>query len=135
MVEGVQNRSAHPLEQTLTVCAHSAGSMMPMPLGDGQISLLISLSCQRMWLSPRVGPAANTSVTQASKLSRQNTQPLYEARRKRTATSSLPAPERYAPVAHTASCNMAVPTSLKLITFNSPGVYSAPVAGLTCSST
>ena len=67
--------------------------MTPMPLGAGQISLLISFIIQRWWPSPSVGPLSRTVSTHSSGLSRQKTQPRKLALRNRLAMSSLPSSE------------------------------------------
>ena len=56
---------------------------MPMPSGDGQISLLISFICHSWWLLPSCDPAATTRSRHSSGLSRQNTQPSIDAATKR----------------------------------------------------
>ena len=110
--------------------------MMPMPFGDGQISALISLSCQVWWPWPSVGPLSSTTWTQASKLSRHQIQPLNEARRKRVAMSSLAGLRQPAACeAKMPSWSMAVPADSIEMTDRSSGLYSSPVSGFVASST
>src|SRR6476619_2797708 len=41
-----------------TVASHAASSITPMPSGDGQMSLLVSLTIHSSWLGPQLEPAA-----------------------------------------------------------------------------
>src|SRR3954451_1879293 len=62
-----------------TVRCQAAGSTMPIPFGDGQISLFTSFICQSWWLAPSLEPLATTMCRHFSGLSRQYAQPLMLA--------------------------------------------------------
>ena len=65
---------------TCTVRSHAAWSIVPTPpAGDGQISLLISLTCHSWWLAPSFEPAFTTMSRHDSGLSRQYAQPSRDA--------------------------------------------------------
>ncbi len=49
--------------------------MIPAPSGEGQISLLTSLTCHIWWDSPSVGALSSTIWVHSSRLSRQYAQP------------------------------------------------------------
>src|SRR6185436_7838982 len=64
---------------TWTVRSQAAWSIVPTPAaGDGQISLLISLTCHSWWLAPSFEPAFTTMSRHDSGLSRQYAQPSSE---------------------------------------------------------
>ncbi len=88
----------------------------------GQMSALISFSCQRWWPSPSVGPLSSTIWRQSSGLSRQKIQPFSDALRKRVAMSPLPSSAIQSPRTKTPSSSMAVPASSIVITLRSSSV-------------
>ena len=91
-----------------TVCCHAASSMMPMPSGDGQMSLLISFIIHSSWLGPHAEPFARVISAASSGLSRANAQPLTTAFRNATVVSAYSSSlSSRAVSAQIASCSMA----------------------------
>ena len=93
-----------------TVCFHWSALIVPMPLVEGQMSLLTSLVIHSWWLWPSVDPASVTTCEAFSALSRAKTQPLMDALMNFTAVSAYAGSSASLPAsAQIASCSIAVP--------------------------
>ena len=109
--------------------------MCPIPLVEGQISLLTSLVIHSWWLTPRVDPAAVTIPAAPSGSAMTSAQPRMAPLISLVAVSAYAGSlERRSVLAQIASWSIAVPTSFQSITEKSAGWYSFPVSGLTASS-
>src|SRR6188474_2367543 len=97
---------------TATVWVQVSTGICPTPLGDGQISGRISFIIHFWWPAPSVEPASTVYWMHLSWLSRQNIQPLNDARRNLAAMSVLPDCASHAAREKIESCSIAVPTSL-----------------------
>src|ERR1700745_1088390 len=101
------------------VAATAAAGTTPIPLGFGQISLLISFICHAWWPAPSVGPFFSTMLTHAAWWSRQELQAWDDPFRNLTSVSGLVGFESHFCVVKRLSSSIPVPTSAILNTFRS----------------